>query len=406
MSTPPFALLALASALALAACRREVPPPQPVLLEPAALPAESVTPVAASDEPSAEILDQLAVYAREYVRWRKVDDLAYWAPELCKRPAPPSARVSMSKDAGTHGRKLYYLYARERDAYLRGDAEAESVGQVLVKESFEARPAPSVGVGAMEPGDAYGLFVMARFAPGTPGTDDGWVYATFPPESTQPSVAGRIESCMGCHVREGRGRLFGIADAERAPRPRPARAKSPEQELQHLLAEIPETYESWSRVDQQVRISPLDCRMAEPGEGRLSRSSDDATHGRKLYYLFARDRAGYLLGGARAESVGQIVVKEAWTPERSTRAGGAYAHHPETRRPVSAEIDGVRYETGAAAGLFVMLRVDPATPGTDDGWIYATYPPGSAEPAEHGSIASCMECHVREGRGRLFGLER
>ena len=197
-----------------------------------------------------------------------------------------------------------------------------------------------------------------------------------------------------------------MAEAERAELAFSAQELPPQRKLERLLAEIPKSYEHWSRVDEQVRISPLDCDLPDPGAGRLSASRDDATHGRKLYYLYARDRAGYLLGGELADHVGQIVVKEAWHPQRLDPAKGLHLIHSQSQRPISAEIGGVRYETGARAGLFAMLKVDPATPNTDEGWIYATYPPGSTEPSEFGRIASCMECHVREGQGRLFGLKR
>ncbi|MBL8896956.1 MAG: cytochrome P460 family protein [Planctomycetes bacterium] len=404
MSRALALVLVVASFATFVGCQRErneAPPLSPVAHE-----VQQAAPIEAGDELPEEVLDQLAVYVREFPRWQKVDDLAHWAPELCRRPPEPAQRVSQSKDEETHGKKIYYLYARERAAYLRGGAEAEAIGQVLVKESFEALPMPSGAAHAFEQGEAREHFVMARFDPKIPGTDDGWVYAVFSPGSSKPVAAGKLESCMSCHVREGKGRLFGMAEAERAELAFSAQELPPQRKLERLLAEIPKSYEHWSRVDEQVRISPLDCDLPDTGNGRLSQSRDEATHGRKLYYLYARDRAGYLLGGELADHVGQIVVKEAWQPQRLDPAQGIHLLHPKTLRPPSAEIDGVRYETGEPAGLFVMLKVDPATPNTDDGWVYATYPAGSAKPSEFGRIASCMECHVREGHGRLFGLGR
>jgi hypothetical protein len=45
-------------------------------------------------------------------------------------------------------------------------------------------------------------------------------------------------------------------------------------------------------------------------------SSDDATHGRKLYSLFARDREEYVsMTPLSTNAVGQIVVKQSWMPE-------------------------------------------------------------------------------------------
>lgn len=47
-----------------------------------------------------------------------------WAPELCRMPEagkdfiPSKPRTSASKDADTHGQKLYFLYAKDQSAYL------------------------------------------------------------------------------------------------------------------------------------------------------------------------------------------------------------------------------------------------------------------------------------------------
>jgi hypothetical protein len=374
-----------------ASCQpKEVTPPP---IEERAADSEAVLP--------AEYEAQLTAFAEGYTAWHKVDDLMHWAPQLCKLPAKPALRPSRSTDEETHGRKLYYLYARHRDAYLSGGSAAEQIGQVLVKEAFLPAHVDGIGANYVEPGDPHGLFLMARVDPSTPGTDDGWIYATFDAGSSKPTQAGRIESCMECHVRVGAGRLFGLPEDDRETLVNTARPSA----LDRLLTDIPEMYREWKRVDQEVRISPTQCRMPNPGVGRISESKDDATHGRKLYYLYAREREAYLKGGDAAEAVGQVVVKEAWQPVPSNRPGGAYALHPDTHLPPTKEIDGQRYETGAFAGLYVMLRLDPATPNTDDGWVYATYP-ADGSPATVGRLANCMDCHVREGRGRLYGMDR
>ena len=62
---------------------------------------------------------QLLEIARGYEAYGRVDDLNRWAPTLC-RPAPSEARFSQSDDVETHGGKIYYVFARDREAYVSG----------------------------------------------------------------------------------------------------------------------------------------------------------------------------------------------------------------------------------------------------------------------------------------------
>lgn len=51
---------------------------------------------------------------------------------------------------------------------------------------------------------------MMKLDPKTPGTDDGWVYATLAADGRTVTAAGRIESCMKCHRETKTDRLFGM----------------------------------------------------------------------------------------------------------------------------------------------------------------------------------------------------
>jgi hypothetical protein len=94
------------------------------------------------------------------------------------------------------------------------------------------------------------------------------------------------------------------------------------------------------------------------------------------------------------------MVKEAFAPVEM-KADERDADLPDGLRP--ALRDGKRWKPGEAKGLFVMFRLDPTTPGTDDGWVYGTVDPKGAV-TEVGRIASCLKCHVEATHGRLFGL--
>jgi hypothetical protein len=57
------------------------------------------------------------------------------------------------------------------------------------------------------------------------------------------------------------------------------------------------------------------------------------------------------------------------------------------------------------AGIYVMLKVQEGTPGTDAGWLYGTVT-AEGEVTSAGRVASCMGCHVTAHHERLFGLGR
>ena len=172
----------------------------------------------------------------QYESWGRVDDEARWAPWLCRMPFPATARFSASGDGGTHGMKLYTVYALDPVAYggqpsamPTGTTPPAGVTQVLVKESF--RPRLIDGTGPTDPhsrfgarghqlrpaerdgrfyeaGEPAGLYLMMRLRERTAATDQGWVYATVTPDRSTITSAGRVSRCMGCHVQEA-DRVFG-----------------------------------------------------------------------------------------------------------------------------------------------------------------------------------------------------
>jgi hypothetical protein len=176
----------------------------------------------------------LEEFAREYKSWGRIDDENHFAPTLCTA-IPGTARISESGDVATHGAKLYYLYAKDRDAYLARLGEGQPLGQVIVKESFKAaEPDPNektqttiFGVGAVNgpayakkdgklwrPGAPAELFVMFRRGDANdPTTDDGWLYATTSFDGKTIYSNGPVGSCMACHDKSADRLLFDVAKA-------------------------------------------------------------------------------------------------------------------------------------------------------------------------------------------------
>lgn len=55
------------------------------------------------------------------------------------------------------------------------------------------------------------------------------------------------------------------------------------------------------------------------------------------------------------------------------------------------------------AAIVVMLKLDPTTPGTDEGWIYGSLSPDGKTVQEAGAIKGCIDCHKAQGKDRLIG---
>lgn len=186
--------------------------------------------------------------------------------------------------------------------------------------------------------------------------------------------------------------VAAIADDEAAPR---------DARFVPKLEAIAKEYKSYKRADDAAHWSPLLCRapavpLKEGGKLRRSESDDDATHGRKLYYLYARQAMAYIDHGPKStQPVGQVIVKEAFAPVE--------AKEGEEGDAVSDA--GRRYRAGEAAGLFVMMKVDAETKGTDKGWVYGTIAADGTVTAA-GRLASCIACHEEAESDRLFGLPR
>ncbi len=164
----------------------------------------------------------------------------------------------------------------------------------------------------------------------------------------------------------------------------------------------------------------------------MSAAPDGSPHGRTLYTLYARDEDAYLAMSFRwlferptapgtpssepiINPVGQVVVKQAFTPEPADELRARYdawqgrswnADEAAQWRDVGSCAlgdDGHLYRAGPLAALFVMLKLEPGTPGTDNGWVYATIAPDLTTITSMGAIESCVQCHQQTDRDRLYG---
>jgi hypothetical protein len=180
------------------------------------------------------------------------------------------------------------------------------------------------------------------------------------------------------------------------------------------LKEIARTYPGYGYADyREAAWAPGLCRMPIPyhdylpGEARLSASKDTETHGQKLYFLFAKQRDAYVQFSGKMNPVGQVVVKESWTPKEATEEEykGYLAVGGQLREATPfARKNGKLYRTDQRNALFIMFKIAPETPGTDNGWVYGTVTADGKTVTSAGRVESCMGCHKAAKHDRLFGL--
>lgn len=201
--------------------------------------------------------------------------------------------------------------------------------------------------------------------------------------------------------------LVGLAGC--TPRDAPKPPPDPPSVHQELL-EVAASYRAWGRVDKEMHAAILDCRAPVVRPMDYSDSSDADTHGQKFYALYAKDPTEYL--GVKKDnrvSVGQAIVKETWRPVAKGEKEPAPLPDPMTPDLIGNQAirkDGKSYTAGQPAGLFVMIKFDPKTEGTDNGWVYGTLSADGKEVTAAGKVESCMKCHQDAKHDRLFALSR
>ena len=206
------------------------------------------------------------------------------------------------------------------------------------------------------------------------------------------------------------------------PSPKPETTENP---FDERLLQIAQNYQTFGRVDPKMRWAPTDCEAPPLPELAVSASKDRDTHGGKLYAVFAFFKeGGSFVKAGKASPVNQEIVKESWVPEEVKDDGKPLP--PATRKVAKldylgcsinaaptvveeqylpyARKDGKLYHAAKQGDLFIMYKMDPATPGTDQGWVYGTVTADGKKVTSAGRVESCMKCHQQAPYDRLFGL--
>ena len=156
------------------------------------------------------------------------------------------------------------------------------------------------------------------------------------------------------------------------------------------LLQIAKDYKTYAQVDGRLRPAPTLCAAPMLGPSLLvSKSDDGATHGKKVYFLFAKDRQEYLglmdvnigtgkdalLSAERIDEakknsphqVGQAIVKEAWLPAKVEPATKARSQSGATRQGPTVKIGDDEFYAKEKIGLFIIYKLAENTPDTDHG---------------------------------------
>jgi hypothetical protein len=175
-------------------------------------------------------------------------------------------------------------------------------------------------------------------------------------------------------------------------------------------------YDKWGRVDERPNIAPDLCRAplpadyGSPSQVRLS-AADDSPHGKKLYYLWASERATYL-DAQQDIPVGFAIVKQSFAA-RPSAPPAKLVTEPSMFGPLGdpPPITWMQTEkgewltTGAKKDLYIMTKVGNQA-GADEGWIYGTVAPDGTVTSA-GRVQTCMSCHDEAAtREKLFGLAK
>jgi hypothetical protein len=133
---------------------------------------------------------------------------------------------------------------------------------------------------------------------------------------------------------------------------------------------------------------------------RFSASDDDATHGRKLFWVYAKQHGDHGYASTEASPVGQVIVKENWHPLEVT---SAEAEGLRAKGQQVVTFGGKHWRPDGQADLFIMVKCEEGTPNTHNGWYYARMDP-TDQKLISSDAASCLRCHRHGPYDSLHGL--
>lgn len=207
-----------------------------------------------------------------------------------------------------------------------------------------------------------------------------------------------------------------------APGTQPTHKSGDQTAREFVILDIARQYSQYHLASPWPAWTIASCRVVMPGEvpGVPSRSDDQRTHGDKIYKLWVSNNDSYWrLCGFNPKRHSMDTLEKSAQPLTASPNGQTLVKETFASIPVPASeepkpnpyrhdliVDGDKaFRQGAPAELFIMTKVDPKTPDTDNGWIYAVVSTDRKTVLRSGRIESCMHCHEQTMRDRLYGPE-
>ena len=178
----------------------------------------------------------------------------------------------------------------------------------------------------------------------------------------------------------------------------------PNQTREQLL-QVARSYLKGQLVNPGPRVAPTQCWIP-PTRVLYSEAKPGRAHGGKLFYLFARDSTSLAQKEkVKTQPVGQCLVKESWVAEPlgTEKPGKAKKHASGKHLSSHTTHKGKTLAIGDPLDLYIMLKQDPKTKGTDEGWVYAVVSRDAQSVLHAGRIQSCIDCHEDAKYDRILG---
>jgi Cytochrome P460 len=227
--------------------------------------------------------------------------------------------------------------------------------------------------------------------------------APLPPPSaiTPPAAAVASSSAAPPAVAMASSSAAPPAVAVASPSAAPPEIPTAPGPFDARLLDEARAYAGWTKVTSMFGWASTDCAAPGPQPTlHAGTSKDDATHGQKLFHLFAKNNSAYVSDYKKPAPIGQVIVKESWHP---VLVPPEPEEKPKRPGPDTVLREGKLYRKGERMGLFVMLKVGGKVAGTDQGWVYGVVSGDGTRVLASGRIASCMGCHDNAPGDRLFG---
>ncbi len=151
-----------------------------------------------------------------------------------------------------------------------------------------------------------------------------------------------------------------------------------------------------------VKMAAIDTRPFNPNDPRvfppttlfLSRSTDTATHGGKMFRLKVKSDNSYAYELAQPE--GQILYLSSYLNYTTTSQSPGEGKALRTG-------DSLYLVPGTKGPDYIMYKNNSTAYPTDSGWVYAVISPDGKKVLQKGLIASCITCHSHTRTDKILG---